>query len=53
MAPTKKKGWINIYNVLSLDVTGKSIYPTEEAALLQTKDTIVLQQSKLNGKNEN
>ena len=33
MAPTKKEGWINIYNVLSLDVTGKNIYPTEEAAL--------------------
>ena len=33
MAPTKKEGWINIYNLLSLDVTGKSIYPTEEAAL--------------------
>lgn len=33
MAPTKKEGWINVYNVLSLDVTGKNIYPTEEAAL--------------------
>ena len=33
MAPTKKEGWINIYNVHSLDVTGRNIYPTEEAAL--------------------
>lgn len=33
MAPTKKEGWINVYNILSLDVTGKNIYPTEEAAL--------------------
>lgn len=33
MATTKKEGWINVYNVHSLDVTGKNIYPTEEAAL--------------------
>lgn len=33
MAPTKKEGWINVYKVDSLDVTGKNIYPTEEAAL--------------------
>ena len=33
MAPIKKEGWINVYNVHSLDVTGKNIYPTEEAAL--------------------
>ena len=33
MAPTKKEGWINVYNVYSLDVTGRNIYPTEEAAL--------------------
>lgn len=33
MAPQKKEGWINVYNVHSLDVTGKNIYPTEEAAL--------------------
>ena len=33
MATTKKEGWINVYNVHSLDVTGRNIYPTEEAAL--------------------
>ena len=33
MAPTKKEGWINVYNVHSLAVTGRNIYPTEEAAL--------------------
>lgn len=36
MAPTKKEGWINIYNYSTgYPVTGRTIHATEEAAIAQ------------------